>query len=362
MSKTDNPKVTIVTITYNLIEAKREKTFFQCIESVKNQTYENIEHIVIDGASTDGTIDLIKSTGLTYYSEPDNGIYDALNKGILKSTGEYILFLHSDDYFTLDNGIEESVKYLLKTNADFSYGSSTFLKKERYAGEFIPLIESFFILFPFPHQTMLTKKEAFIKHNLFDTNYKSAGDYDLILRMLLNGAKSVEVPLNFVNFRLDGFSDVNQEQSVKECAKLLKENYKQILGCEFDESVCRNMFCNFLVPKKLVNPIMERIDDDLKVKVEDLLTNGIIDFDEDYYQIEKRIRMKVDENRVEKRYIKILNIPFIKIVYMVNKTKFFLFNALPLFKIIDRNMELKYFLFSFLLIWKSRKMRQNGII
>lgn len=355
MGKTNKPKVTIITITHNLIKAGRKKTFLQCIESVKNQTYENIEHIVIDGASTDGTIDLIKSTGLAYYSEPDKGIYDALNKGILKATGEYILFLHSDDYFSLNNGIEESVKYLLKTNADFSYGSSTLLKNERYAGDFIPLIESFFISFPFPHQTMLTKKEAFIKYNLFDTNYKSAGDYDLILRMLLNGVKSVEVPLNFVNFRLDGFSDVNQAQSIKECVKLFKENYKQILGCEFDDNMCKDMFCNFIVPKKLMKPIMERIDDDLKVKVEDLLANGVINFNKDCYQIKKRMRITIDDDKFEKRYIKILNIPFIKIVYMANKTKFFLFNALPLFKIIDRNRELKYFLFSFLPIWKIRR-------
>jgi len=80
------PLVTIVTITFNLIKAGREKTFRQCLESVHNGTYKNVEHIVIDGASKDGTLDLIKEYAnkgwVKYISEPDSGIYDAMNKGV----------------------------------------------------------------------------------------------------------------------------------------------------------------------------------------------------------------------------------------------------------------------------------------
>jgi len=79
----DKPTVTVVTITYNLINAGRKEFFRQCVESVHNQTYENIEHIVIDGASTDGTLDLIKEYAdkgwFTYYSEKDTGVYEAMN-------------------------------------------------------------------------------------------------------------------------------------------------------------------------------------------------------------------------------------------------------------------------------------------
>ena len=92
------PKVTIVTVVYNLIENGREQYFRQCLESVHKQLYQNIEHIVIDGASNDGTIDLLeeynKKGWIKYYSEPDTGIYDAMNKGIEKATGKYIVFLN----------------------------------------------------------------------------------------------------------------------------------------------------------------------------------------------------------------------------------------------------------------------------
>ena len=119
------PKVTIVTITYNLLEANREKTFRQCVESVHNQTYENIEHIVIDGASNDGTIELLKEYAdknwLTYYSEPDTSIYNAMNKGLAKATGEYITFLNSDDFYHNLEGISKTVKTIVNSNADFVY-------------------------------------------------------------------------------------------------------------------------------------------------------------------------------------------------------------------------------------------------
>ena len=84
------PKVTVVTVTRNLIKNGREQYFRQCLESVYEQVYSNVEHIVIDGASNDGTLDILKEyqkkKWITYYSEPDNGIYDAMNKGIKKAS------------------------------------------------------------------------------------------------------------------------------------------------------------------------------------------------------------------------------------------------------------------------------------
>lgn len=108
------PLITIVTITYNLIKAGREQTFRQCVESVHNQTYKNIEHIIIDGASNDGSLDLIKEYEdkgwIKCYSEPDKGIFDAMNKGIRLAKGVYVNFLNTDDYFHDINGVENSVK------------------------------------------------------------------------------------------------------------------------------------------------------------------------------------------------------------------------------------------------------------
>ena len=119
------PLVTIVTITFNLSKAGREKYFRQCLESVHNQTYENIEHIVVDGASVDGTAELIKEYAdkgwIKYISEPDKGIYEAMNKGVKMADGKYITFLNSDDYYNEKTGVEISVKALEESGADFSY-------------------------------------------------------------------------------------------------------------------------------------------------------------------------------------------------------------------------------------------------
>ena len=94
------PLVSIITVTRNLIDAGRKDFFRQCVESVRMQDYPNIEHLIIDGASTDGTVDLLKEMNVNYISEPDAGIYTAINKGISLSEGKYVAFLNSDDFYT----------------------------------------------------------------------------------------------------------------------------------------------------------------------------------------------------------------------------------------------------------------------
>jgi glycosyltransferase involved in cell wall biosynthesis len=115
----NNQKVTVITVSYNLIENDREETFNDCLKSVHSQTHKNIEHIVIDGASTDGTIDLIKKYAdkgwITYLSEPDRGVYDAMTKGVNLAKGEYIYFLNTDDKFFDDLVVEDVLKVFKKS-------------------------------------------------------------------------------------------------------------------------------------------------------------------------------------------------------------------------------------------------------
>ena len=105
----------------------------QCIASVRSQRYPNIEHLVMDGASDDGTTDMLdryqKLGWLKYYSEPDSGMYEAMNKGIRKANGKYIVFLNTDDYFHNADAIEESVYSLENSKADFSFASNRILKE-----------------------------------------------------------------------------------------------------------------------------------------------------------------------------------------------------------------------------------------
>src|SRR5690606_33791533 len=120
----------IITIVYN-----RAHCIAHCIESVQNQTYNNIEHVIIDGGSTDGTTTIIETfkEKLGYYiSEKDEGIFDALNKGIKNSTGDIIGILNSDDFFYQSDTIAKVVKGFLTSGADLVYAKGLFVDKERH--------------------------------------------------------------------------------------------------------------------------------------------------------------------------------------------------------------------------------------
>lgn len=229
----NNVLVSVVTITYNLIKAKREKFIRQCIECVKNQTYPLVEHIIIDGASTDGTLEIFKEySHLKVFSEPDTGIYNAMNKGVEHASGKYVVFLNSDDYWQDNRAIEASVDALETNSADFSYAPCSYLdENNNFVGYLYPTMETFFAWMPFCHQTMFTKTEL-VK---FDESFKSAGDFDFVLKLILSGAKGIYVPLNFTTFRWIGMSSG------------LNDDYGNINGsisCVEHKNLVKNNLCN----------------------------------------------------------------------------------------------------------------------
>ncbi|MGJ0373065.1 glycosyltransferase [Aliarcobacter cryaerophilus] len=178
--KTDFPKITVVTVTYNA-----EQYLEQTIKSVIEQDYPNIEYIIIDGASTDGTIDIIKKyeKHLSYWiSEPDSGIYDAMNKGIDVATGEWIQFLNAGDTLIHNQTINIVSKYLIDTN-DLVHGKMWRNKPYRkltepYCNIHSPL-DGCFIW----HPTLFAKLSIMKKHK-YNTYFKIAGDYDFFLTAL----------------------------------------------------------------------------------------------------------------------------------------------------------------------------------
>lgn len=262
------PLVSIVTVTYNLVQNGRSEYIRQCIESVYNQTYKNIEHIIIDGASNDGTLDIIREYEnkgwLKSFSEPDKGIYFAMNKGIDKAKGKYIVFLNSDDFWHDKNGIEESVKLLEKENADFSYANCNYLDKDdNFLGVLSPTVHKFFVRMPFCHQTMLTKTALLRDLSKFDVNYKSSADYDFVLKLILSGAKGVQIPLNFTSYRWIGFS-ATQASSVgdTECKNIFKKLYKD--KYQLSDEQCLELWNNHILQKDFLSKIMENIDEKIK--------------------------------------------------------------------------------------------------
>ena len=197
------PLITVVTVVRN-----GEKTLEQTILSVINQTYRNIEYIIIDGASTDGTLDIIKKYGdkVDYWvSEKDKGIYDAMNKGISLATGDFIALLNSDDWYE-SNACEIIVNKINEVVADVYYGMMRVIDEKGS-----PLY-----VYGFTEQSlfknMIAHPTCFIKNSIYklyqyDTKYKSSGDYDFMIRLKQNNCNFFFIECIFVNFRLGGMSD-----------------------------------------------------------------------------------------------------------------------------------------------------------
>jgi glycosyltransferase involved in cell wall biosynthesis len=207
-----NPKISIITVAYNSAE-----TIKDTIESIIPQDYNNIEYIIIDGGSTDETIDIAKqySEYINFFSsEPDNGIYDAMNKGIKAATGDIIGILNSDDFYPNNFVISNVVKSFEKNSCDAVYGDLVYVKANdvnkiiRYwkAGEYSTLeMKNGWML---PHPTFFVKKEIYIRHGLYNTDLKSAADYEMILKLLYKHNISVYyIPMILVNMRMGGESN-----------------------------------------------------------------------------------------------------------------------------------------------------------
>ncbi len=207
-------KVSIITVVYN-----NEKTIGDAIDSIQSQTYENIEHIIIDGKSTDKTVDIVKSYGnkiAKLISEKDNGIYDAMNKGLDLVTGDIIGILNSDDIYANKNVISRVVKEFSKTNVDsvFSdldyvdqYDISKIVRKWR-SSEFIQ--GSFVNGWHPAHPTFFVKKELYKKYGTFDLDFQVSADFELMLRFLeRNHISSSYIPHVLVKMRNGGESNVS---------------------------------------------------------------------------------------------------------------------------------------------------------
>lgn len=222
-SMMEMPLVTVVTVCFNLFENNRVENFEQCCDSVQFQDYPRLEHLVVDGGSTDGTTELleVRATAgrLRYISEPDAGIYDAMNKGIRLARGKYIVFLNFVAFWHHRAAVSESVAALERSGAAFSYASCTIVNEE---GSFVCTeaagLGVFPNLMPFCLQTMFTRSDILLQYKEFDDkHYRCAADYDLVFRLLLGGEHGVYVPLNFTSFRLGGFSVAGDDLSQHEC-------------------------------------------------------------------------------------------------------------------------------------------------
>lgn len=197
-------KVSVITVCYNAVFGI-EKT----ILSVLNQTYSDIEYIIIDGASTDGTIDIIHKYAdkISYLiSEPDGGIYDAMNKGIKIATGEWINFLNAGDTFYYSTSIENVFSHDVLPDIDVLYGYQVHsYEYGKFVRKRLPL--TFFNFgMPFGHESSFVRAGV-MKRIGFDTNYRIAADYNFFFNLYVSGKKFQAVDAIVSDFEsMDGVS------------------------------------------------------------------------------------------------------------------------------------------------------------
>ena len=223
-------KISIVTATYNSGATLRDT-----MESVLRQTYTQIEHIIVDGASTDNTMDIVRELEplyqgrLRYVSEPDCGIYDAMNKGIAMATGDIIGILNSDDFFTADTIVATLAAELADQEIDAVYADVHYVddadlsRSVRYYSSrtFRPWMMK--LGFQPAHPTFYCRKSVYDRHGSFDINFRVAADFEHLLRLIyIQRIPTRYIPLDCVAMRTGGAST----SGVKSHLRILSDHLK----------------------------------------------------------------------------------------------------------------------------------------
>ncbi|MBE0514903.1 glycosyltransferase family 2 protein [Sulfurimonas sp.] len=231
-------KISIITVVYNNVA-----TIKDAIDSVLDQTYKNIEYIIIDGASTDGTVEIVQSYGdkiSKFVSEPDRGLYDAMNKGIALATGDVVGILNSDDFYIDEYVIEKVVKELEEKQVDSVYADLVYVKPQnlekvvRYydSSHFTPL--KFAYGWMPAHPTFFVKHWVYEKYGVFRTDLKIGADFDILARFLYTHKISYSYMKEvLVKMRVGGVST--------SFSSIWINNIEQLQVCK-DNGIDTNMF------------------------------------------------------------------------------------------------------------------------
>lgn len=237
-------KISVITVNYNDAEGLR-----RTLESVAKQTYHNIEHIVIDGGSNDGSFDIIKEYvnqcimyDVLWVSEKDNGIYNAMNKGIRKATGEYIQFLNSGDWYAAPDVLERVAAELEKhNNPEMLFGTCIDIddKGNRYP-QGKDIIYSLLQLYvaTYPHETSFFKRELFEadKYGMFDESLRIVSDWKWFLKAIGVGQlKPIFVDIDVAFFDVHGISSTHKDLDHNERRKVLEKELPPAILKDLDD-------------------------------------------------------------------------------------------------------------------------------
>lgn len=240
-----NPVVTVVTVCFNPLKDGRQRLLAMNLDSVERQTGLTLEHLIIDGASSDGTLDFLSAYknrchDIRILSKADSGIYEAMNRGIALARGKYVIFLNSDDYYHRPDGLALSVKALEESGCSFTFAPVCPEGTKRFHTHYHHpqrRLHKIFVTSVLPHPSMLYRKTVLTEMSGYDQTYRLAADYDLTLRLIASGHKGCFVNCCFATFVMGGLStqDVNRELDFRENIRMIRNAHREAFGVEFTE-------------------------------------------------------------------------------------------------------------------------------
>ena len=258
------PLVTVITPTNNLLQNNNADAFNLLVQLLDMQTYPNIEHIIMDNDSTDGTIEFLKDYKnqgyLKFFSEKDTGKFNAYNKGIMHAKGKYITFLSCDDFIHDITSIYDIVNLMEANNADFTFAPAYCRHPEGFVFLFAPAMHSAFQVMPCARQAMFFKKSMLDKENYFDEKFKLLADFDLIIRIIMKGYKPAYFDTTYVTYKFGEKITQTKDKAEKEIKAIYNKNYKTLYP--LNETILDRMANFSEFPQELLDKLVKYFPED----------------------------------------------------------------------------------------------------
>ena len=252
------PYVTIVTPTYNLLDNNQADAFNLLVELLDMQTYPNIEHLIIDNASTDGTVEFLKDYKnqgyLNFYSEKDTGKFNAYNKGVMHAKGKYISFLSCDDFIHDITSIYDIVNLMEANNADFTFAPAYCRHPEGFVFLFAPSMHNAFQVMPCARQAMFFKKSMIEAENYFDEKFRILADFDFIMRIMLKKYKPVYFDTTYVTYKYGMKAQTEEKRTEEESKAIYNKNFRNFYPMNDEILTKMAMYSEF--PKPLLDKLV----------------------------------------------------------------------------------------------------------
>ena len=254
----DTPLVTVITPTHNLLDNNQADDFNLLVQLLDMQTYPEIEHLIIDKGSIDGTGEFLKDYKnqgyLNFFSEPDSGKFNAYNKGVMHANGKYVTFLSCDDFIHDITSIYDIVNILESNEADFTFAPAYCRHPENFVFLFAPSMHNAFQVMPCSFKSMFFKKSMIEKEGYFDERFKLLADFDFIMRIIMKRYKPAYFNTNYVTYKFGTKIMENEQKAEEETKAIYNKNFRTLYP--LNEEILTKMAKYSEFPKPLLDKLV----------------------------------------------------------------------------------------------------------